>query len=174
MNGRTEIRGEIIMLKEDFEKLNTIRRKNKEPEFANPRNLAAGTIRQLDPALTASRPLKFQGYDVLRDDKSELPTNDFVYSAMRAVGIACNKRTKVVADMSSLIEFIQKWESKRHELPFNTDGLVIKVNDRKVFDSLGVVGKTPRGAVAFKYPAEQTTTIVKEIKIIQRILLVNT
>lgn len=165
LNGRTEIRGEIIMLKEDFEKLNTIRRKNKEPEFANPRNLAAGTIRQLDPALTASRPLKFQGYDVLRDDKSELPTNDFVYSAMRAVGIACNKRTKVVADMSALIEFIQKWESKRHELPFNTDGLVIKVNDRKVFDSLGVVGKTPRGAVAFKYPAEQTTTTIKDIKL---------
>lgn len=163
--GRTEVRGEIIMLKRDFENLNAIKRQKGEPEFANPRNLAAGTIRQLDPALTASRPLKFQGYDVLRDDKSELPTNDFVYSVMQAIGISCNKRTEVITDMSALAEFIKKWENKRHELPYNTDGLVIKVNDRKIFDSLGVVGKTPRGAVAFKYPAEQTTTIVKDIKI---------
>lgn len=163
--GRTEVRGEIIMLKRDFENLNAIKRQKGEPEFANPRNLAAGTIRQLDPALTASRPLKFQGYDVLRDDKSELPTNEFVYSVMQAIGISCNKRTKVITDMIALAEFIKKWENKRHELPYNTDGLVIKVNDRKIFDSLGVVGKTPRGAVAFKYPAEQTTTIVKDIKI---------
>ncbi|MCA9337791.1 NAD-dependent DNA ligase LigA [Candidatus Saccharibacteria bacterium] len=165
LRGRTEIRGEIIMFKRDFEQLNAKREAEGLAVFANPRNLAAGTIRQLDTRLVAERPLQFRGYDLLRDDPSEVPTYEFAYSTIRALGIACNPEAKVLDDIDSVMQFIKHWESKRHELPFITDGLVIKLNNRQLYAKLGVVGKTPRGAVAYKYPAEEATTIVKDIVI---------
>ncbi|HVS58626.1 MAG TPA: NAD-dependent DNA ligase LigA, partial [Candidatus Saccharimonadales bacterium] len=135
------------------------------PTFANPRNLAAGTIRQLDPALAAARPLRFRAYDLLRDDAGEVPTNDFVYRALRALGIAANPQAKVVKTVDDIMGFAAEWEDKRHDLPFNTDGLVVKLNDRQLFADLGFVGKAPRGAIAYKYAAEEATTIVKDIVI---------
>lgn len=165
LKGRTEIRGEIVIFKADFERLNQTQHAEGKPEFANPRNLAAGTIRQLDSELVASRPLRFIGYDVLRQDPNEVPTNQLAYQMMREVGIVCNQSAQVCRDLSELMIFLKTWENKRHELDFNTDGAVIKLNNRADFAQLGVVGKTPRGAVAFKYPAEQTTTIVRDIQI---------
>lgn len=163
--GRTEIRGEIIMTKAEFAALNNRQEKSGKPAFANPRNLAAGTIRQLDPRLVAERPLEFHGYDMLRDDPNDLPTNKYVYDAMQAVGITRNKQAMVRKGIDTVMEYVDEWQDKRHDLPFNTDGFVIKVNDRARYRELGVVGKTPRGAVAYKYAAEQTTTIVKDIVI---------
>lgn len=163
--GRTEIRGEVVMLKSDFEKLNASQQADGKPEFANPRNLAAGTIRQLDPALVASRPLHFRGYDLIRDDTNEVPTNMYAYESMTAVGITRNLEASVFKSVDEVMAFVEHWDAARHELPFNTDGLVIKVNNRTVFENLGVVGKQPRGAVAYKYAAEQATTIVKDIVI---------
>ena len=157
--GRTEVRGEVVMLKKDFEALNMHQREQGKPEFANPRNLAAGTIRQLDPALVASRPLSFRGYDVFRDDDAEIPTNMYAYEAMTAIGIVRNKQASVFTSLDGVMQFVNKWDTARHELPFNTDGLVIKVNDRRLYGELGVVGKQPRGAVAYKYAAEQATTM---------------
>lgn len=165
LNGRTEIRGEIVMLKKAFAELNKKRRQAGEPEFANPRNLAAGTIRQLDPQLVAARPLHFRAYDLLRDDPSEVPTNMFAYQALTALGITRNKEAQVFTSVEDAMKFVDGWAEKRDELPFNTDGLVIKVNNRAQFRELGVVGKQPRGAVAFKYAAEQATTVVKDIVI---------
>ena len=165
LNGRTEVRGEIVMLKRDFEELNEKQKALGQPTFANPRNLAAGTIRQLDPSLVAARPLHFRGYDVLRDDDSEIPTNNFAYEVLTAVGISCNQQAKVLDNLSDVMKFVDAWDSKRHNLPFNTDGLVIKINDRALYESLGLVGKNPRGAVAYKYAAEQATTIVRDIVI---------
>ena len=165
LRGRTEIRGEIVMLKRDFEELNKKQKVLGQPEFANPRNLAAGTIRQLDPALVAARPLHFRGYDVLRDDDSEIPTNSFAYDALTALGIICNRQASVFTNMADIMNFVNDWDEKRHDLPFNTDGLVIKINDRALYDSLGMVGKNPRGAVAYKYAAEEATTIVRDIVI---------
>ena len=165
LNGRTEIRGEIVMLKRDFEELNEKQKALGQPTFANPRNLAAGTIRQLDPSLVASRPLHFRGYDVLRDDAKEVPTYNFAYEVLNAVGISCNQQAKVLDNLSDVMKFVDAWDSKRHDLPFNTDGLVIKINDRALYESLGLVGKNPRGAVAYKYAAEQATTIVRDIVI---------
>lgn len=163
--GRTDVRGEIVMLKKDFTALNAVRRSKGEPEFANPRNLAAGTIRQLDPRLVAERPLHFRGYDLLRDDPNEVPTNMFAYEAMSALGITRNQEASVFTSLPGVMQFVDQWGEKREELPFNTDGLVIKVNDRTQFIQLGIVGKQPRGAVAFKYAPEQATTIVRDIVI---------
>ena len=163
--GRTEIRGEIVMLKKDFAKLNEARRKLGEPEFANPRNLAAGTIRQLDPRLVAERPLTFIAYDLLRDDPSEVPTHMVAYETLTALGIRRNQQAEVFSSLDAVMQFVDKWDKKRQELPYNTDGLVIKVNDRAQYQELGVVGKQPRAAVAYKYAAEQATTIVRDIVI---------
>ncbi len=163
LSGRTEIRGEIVMYKDQFAKLNTEREKQELPKFANPRNLAAGTIRQLDPKLVAARPLQFHAYDMLRQNIEETPTNDYIYKAIRELGLIANKQAKTAKKSQEILKFAKEWEQKRKTLPFNTDGLVIKVNDRRLYARLGVVGKAPRGAVAFKYPAEQATTKVKDI-----------
>lgn len=165
LSGRTEVRGEIVMLKKDFEKLNKERELSGEPVFANPRNLAAGTIRQLDPKLVTGRPLSFRAYDVLCDNPIDIPTNSFAYSALHELGFSINPQAKSFETLNDVMNFVDEWDSRRHELDFNTDGLVIKVNDRKQFASLGVVGKQPRAAVAYKYAAEQATTVVKDIVI---------
>lgn len=163
LKGRTEVRGEIVMYKNDFEKLNQARSKSGQALFANPRNTAAGTIRQLDPKLVSERKLHFRAYDLLRDSTREIPTYGYAYEAMRALGFLANDQAEVFQDVVSLMKFADKWDEKRTELPFNTDGLVIKVNDRDLYDRLGVVGKAPRGAVALKYAAEQATTKVHDI-----------
>ena len=165
LRGRTEIRGEIVMLKRDFAELNEKQKALGQPEFANPRNLAAGTIRQLDPSLVAARPLHFRGYDVLRDNDAEVPTNSFAYEALTALGITRNQQASVFTTLADVMNFVNEWDDKRHDLPFNTDGLVIKINDRALYESLGLVGKNPRGAVAYKYAAEQATTIVRDVVI---------
>lgn len=165
LSGRTEVRGEIIMLKKDFEALNKKREEVGEPVYANPRNLAAGTIRQLDPELVANRPLQFRAYDLLRDDPKNVPTYDLAYQTMRNLGIIAGGETKVLDNLDDVMKFVDQWEEKRHKLPFNTDGLVIKVNDRARYSELGVVGKNPRAAVAYKYAAEEATTVVKDIVI---------
>lgn len=163
LQGRTEVRGEIVMYKKDFESLNKAREKKGQALFANPRNTAAGTIRQLDPQLVAQRPLHFRAYDVLRDNPDDLPTNADVYKVANDLGFLVNKQAPVLNSIVAVKKHIDTWEDKRHDLPFNTDGLVIKVNDRSIYRQLGVAGKAPRAAAAYKYPAEQSTTIVKDI-----------
>ena len=149
LSGRTEIRGEIVMYKDQFEKLNAEREKQGLPRFANPRNLAAGTIRQLDPKLVAARPLQFHAYDMLRGDGAETPTNEFIYQAVRELGLVSNPQAKKMNSIEEVLKFAQEWEDKRKKMPFNTDGLVVKINDRQLQARLGVVGKAPRGAVAY-------------------------
>ncbi|HPG37506.1 MAG TPA: NAD-dependent DNA ligase LigA, partial [Candidatus Saccharibacteria bacterium] len=161
--GRTEVRGEIVMYKADFERLNAQRAAAGQPLFANPRNLAAGTIRQLDPSLVAARPLHFRGYDLQRQDLTETPSNTYEYKAMHALGFLVNTKTLTTDKLDDVFKYIEKWSEKRHSLPYNTDGLVIKIDDRALYERLGVVGKAPRAAVAYKYAAEQATTRVKDI-----------
>ena len=165
LRGRTEIRGEIVMFKSDFAKLNEQREKAGQPLFKNPRNLAAGTIRQLDPKLVADRPLNFVGYDIIRDSLDDTPTIAFGYSMLQELGIATSRQTQVVQGIDEIMEYIEHLDRIRAELPFNTDGAVIKLNDRAQFAKLGTVGKTPRAAVAYKFAAEEATTIVKDIVI---------
>lgn len=163
LSGITEIRGEIVMLKKDFNALNAQREKDQLPTFANPRNLSAGTIRQLDPQLVAERPLTFIGYDLQRDDAKQVPTHMFAYEAMTDLGITRSMEANVFTHLDDVMKYLDTWGIKKEELPYMIDGIVIKVNDRKQYADLGVVGKNPRGAVAYKYPAEQQTTKVKDI-----------
>lgn len=165
LHGRTEIRGEIVMYKNDFSALNEAREKAGLPLFKNPRNLAAGTIRQLDPQLVSERPLNFVGYDIIRDTLEDTPTIAFGYSMMHELGITTSRLTQVVRGIDEIMAYVEHLGEIRAGLPFNTDGAVIKLNDREQFARLGTVGKTPRAAVAFKFAAEEATTIVKDIVI---------
>ena len=165
LRGRTEIRGEIVMHKDDFAALNQRRRAAGQPEFANPRNLAAGTIRQLDPKLVAERPLNFVGYDIIRDNLEDTPTIAFGYQMMNELGITTSRQTQIVYGLDEVMSYVNHLDELRQSLQFNTDGAVIKLNDRRQFADLGIVGKTPRAAVAYKFAAEEATTIVRDIVI---------
>ena len=162
--GEVEVRGEIVIFKKDFEKLNARQVKNGEQPFANPRNLAAGSIRQLDPKIAASRPLRFIAYDLVTPNSA---TWGEAYAKLKKMRFQTSGEDKVfeARQQEELFEYIRNLDEYRKGLPFNTDGMVIKINDRAVYDRLGIVGKTPRGAVAFKFPAEESTTKVRDIVI---------
>ena len=157
-----EVRGEVIIFKQDFEKLNQMQAKLGEKPFANPRNLAAGTIRQLDPRIAASRPLRFMAYDLVTPD---LPTHQEAYDFLRQIGFQTSGQDHVYTHLNEVFAEIQHLGQVRGDFLFNTDGMVIKINDRKIYSELGIVGKTPRAAVAFKYPAEESTSKVRDIVI---------
>ena len=159
---RLEVRGEVIIFKQDFEKLNQMQTKLGEKPFANPRNLAAGTIRQLDPRIAASRPLRFMAYDLVTPD---LPTHQEAYVFLRQIGFQTSGQDHVYTHLNEVFAEIEHLGQVRGNFLFNTDGMVIKINDRKIYSELGIVGKTPRGAVAFKYPAEESTSKVRDIVI---------
>ena len=162
--GEVEVRGEIILFKKDFEEIQKKQRKLGEKEFANPRNLAAGTIRQLDPKVAASRNLKFMAYDLVTPN---LPTHKEAYEKLRELGFRTSNEDRIFkgSELSEMFKYIRNLDDYRKGLPFNTDGMVIKINDRVIYDQLGIIGKTPRGAVAFKFPAEESTTKVRDIVI---------
>lgn len=157
-----EVRGEVIIFKQDFEKLNQMQAKLGEKPFANPRNLAAGTIRQLDPRIAASRPLRFMAYDLVTPD---LPTHQEAYEFLRQIGFQTSGQDHVYTHLNEVFAEIKHLGQVRGNFLFNTDGMVIKINDRKIYSELGIIGKTPRGAVAFKYPAEESTSKVRDIVI---------
>lgn len=158
--GRVEIRGEIILYRKDFDLINEEREKQGLPKFMNPRNTAAGTVRQLDPSLVAARPLKFHAWSLINDS---IKTKKQEYELIHKLGFIVNPQFSVVNSYDKIINFIEHWEEKRLDLPFNTDGLVVTVNEKNLFARLGSVGKAPRGAVAYKYPPEQATSKVKDI-----------
>lgn len=160
--GHTEVRGEIIIYKADFEKLQATQRAKGEKEFANPRNLAAGSIRQLDPKIAASRALRFIAYDLVTPD---LPTHQAAYTKLRALKFQTSGVEQTFSSLNDVLKRITEMETQRQALPFDTDGLVVKVNSRKIYRELGIIGKTPRAAVAFKFPAEEATTQVRDIVI---------
>lgn len=162
--GETEVRGELIMLRADFDQINRQLIERGDKPFANPRNLAAGTIRQLDPQVVASRPLEFHAYDLLRDGIDDVMTNQAVYEKLAQLGFKVNPEAHLESSFADAISYAHRFRTEvQPSLPFNTDGLVIKINDRKLYDRLGIVGKYPRGAVAYKYPAETATTKVRDI-----------
>ncbi len=160
--GHVEVRGEIVIFKRDFEELNQQQKKRGEKPFANPRNLAAGSIRQLDPRVAASRRLRFMAYDLVDPN---LAKHSEAYAWLREMGFRTSGEDHVFKSLDAVIEEIKRLETTRATLPFNTDGMVIKINDRAIYQKLGIVGKTPRGAVAYKYPAEESSTIVRDIVI---------
>jgi len=162
MKGRIEVRGEAYMAKKTFDKLNREQLKKGEAEFANPRNAAAGAIRQLDSKLTATRHLDFYGYALYGD--FGLVTHEQEHELLKLLGAPTNPENRYCKTLDEVQAF-HDWVIKhRDKLNYWTDGVVVNLNDSKLFQKLGVVGKTPRGVVAYKFPAEEATTIVEDVQ----------
>jgi DNA ligase (NAD+) len=161
---RFEVRGEVIMPLKMFERLNAQREAAGEPKFANPRNSAAGTIRQLDPRIVAQRKLDMFHYYLLVGGKVPLKEHWKTLDTLADMGFKVNPNRRLCASFDELLEFIQEWETKRNDLEYETDGVVVKVNDTRLWEELGNTAKSPRWAIAYKYPARQATTVVKDIR----------
>lgn len=161
--GRFEVRGEVYISKANFESLCQAQERAGLPHFANPRNLAAGSMRQLDPSLTAARKLQFFAYGLAGEHGLE--THQEEHQLAAKLGLPVEPHSQLCPDLKTVESFLQKWDEQRQELGYGTDGVVINVNNESTFTTLGVVGKAPRGAVAFKFAAEQTTTVVRDIQL---------
>lgn len=157
-----EVRGEIYMLKKEFEAMNAERAAKDEPLFANPRNAAAGAVRQLDPAITARRPLTFMAY-ALRD--GSVKTHQQEHQLLKELGFPTDQNAILLHDASEVIAYVAKMQSERAEMPLQLDGVVVTINDRGVYERAGIVGGNPRGAIAYKWPAEEATTKLNNITI---------
>lgn len=157
--------GEVWLSAKMLENINKERRATEEPEFANPRNAAAGTIRQLDSAIVAKRKLALTAYDIslIQSGKLNLDTQEAELLALKKLGFKTDSNWRVVKSIAGVLEFWQEWQEKKHTQDFWIDGVVIKVNQKKYQDALGFTGKAPRWAIAFKFPAEQGTTKIKEV-----------
>ncbi|MBI2446923.1 MAG: NAD-dependent DNA ligase LigA, partial [Candidatus Omnitrophica bacterium] len=155
-----EVRGEVFMKIKELEKLNKKREKKEEPLFANPRNAAAGSVRQLDSKVTAERPLDIYCYGVGKIEGRTFNTHLEVLEALRDWGIKTNPNTKVCKDIDEVIDFYEDWTKKREKLDYEIDGIVIKVNDLKLQDELGTISRSPRWALAAKFPGRQETTLM--------------
>ena len=160
--GKIEIRGEVYMEKKAFEKFNEEQKKKGLPTFANPRNLAAGSIRQLNPKLAASRPLKFLAYDIITDFGQTKHSQE--HRILTALGFKTDSGRECQS-LEEVVEFWREVAKKRETLPFLIDGIVINLDENSLFKKLGVVGKTPRGSRAFKFVPKQATTVIEDIKL---------
>ena len=160
-----EVRGEVFLSKRGFQKLNREREEAGLPIFANPRNAAAGSVRQLDPRVTAGRPLDIYVYG-LGWAEGPTPTRHWeVMQWLRSLGFKVNPQNVLFREIAEVARWYDEWEDKRHSLPYETDGLVVKVNEIDYQRRLGAVGREPRWAVAYKFPATQATTKLLHIGI---------
>ena len=161
-----EVRGEVILSKSGFNKLNQQQRDKGEKTFANPRNAAAGSLRQLDPKITASRPLSFFSYAVGKVEGGKLPdTQMAVLELLRDWGLRMNPEVREVVGMQGCLEYYSDLQNKRDGLDYDIDGVVYKVNDLQQQDELGFVSRAPRWAIAHKFPAQEETTILQAIDV---------
>lgn len=158
-----EVRGEVYIPTDAFKKLNEEREDLELPVFANPRNAAAGSLRQLDPGITAQRPLSTYVYALGYVEGAEFETHFEVLEFYRSVGFRVNPHIMLLKDFDDVIKYCMSWREKRDSLPYEIDGIVIKVNSLRQQEMLGYTSKSPRWAIAYKFPAEQKTTVVKDI-----------
>lgn len=162
-----EVRGEVLMLKKDFERLNAQQREKKEKEFANPRNAAAGSLRQLDSRITASRKLSFFAYGIGVVEGGRLPKDkhDRLLDYLVSLHLPIARERQVVRGVKGLLEYYRRIGAKRDKLPYDIDGVVYKVNDLALQNKLGFVARAPRFAVAHKFPAQEELTEVLDIEV---------
>jgi len=160
---RIEVYGEVYMNKVSFKKLNEERDKQGENLFANPRNAAAGSVRQLDSSITAKRQLDTFIYQATFPDGSDFKTHYEVLKFLYDAGFKVNPNIKECQTIEEAIEYCEIWRKKKNELNYEIDGMVIKVNQLYLREELGSTSKSPRWAIAFKFPAEQMTTVIKDI-----------
>ncbi len=155
-----EVSGEVFLPQKSFEKLN----KSQEKDFANPRNAAAGTVRQLDPQVAADRELDMFCYHIDKNSIHEtIKTQEDVLKSLNNLGLKVCKKYKKLKNIDEVIKFCVQWVDKRHDLPYEIDGIVIKVNDLSKQKKMGYTAKAPRYAVAFKFPAEQVSSQIKDV-----------
>lgn len=160
-----EIRGEAYMPHSEFKRINEERDEEGLPTFVNPRNAAAGSLRQQDPAITASRNLAFFAYAIGSESGANIHTQEELLHTLENFHFSVNPHYRVCNTVDDVIEAINYWGEKRHELPYDTDGMVIKVNDFNDQEMLGSTAKDPKWATAYKYPPEEVETIIKDITI---------
>jgi DNA ligase (NAD+) len=160
-----EVRGEVVMNRTGFEKLNAERDRQGLPRFANPRNAAAGSLRVLEPSITASRPLEYFAYLMLVDGNTVFANHSESLDALVEMGFKVNPNRAVCQDIDELLAFCARWEEGRDSLPYEIDGVVAKVDSLAQQQALGWTSKAPRWAIAFKYPARQAETVVDSIEV---------
>jgi len=158
-----EVRGEAYLSRKVFEKINREREDEGEARFANPRNAAAGTLRQLDPSITARRRLGMFAYDVLAGERKAFDTHWEALNWLETAGLRVNTNRALCDSIEGVIEFCNEMEAKREELDYEIDGVVVKINSTAMQEDFGATGKAPRWAIAYKYPARQATTRVNDI-----------
>ncbi len=160
---RFTVRGEVFLTKEEFARINAEFEARGERTYANPRNLAAGTLRQLDPRLVAERNLDFFAYDIVTDVGQG--THEEEHGILKRLGFTTNPHNRLVGSLEEVFRFRDEWEKRREELEYEADGVVVIVNDNAVFEALGSVGKAPRGALAFKFAAKEATTRLLSVRV---------
>lgn len=164
-----EVRGEAIMKKNVLKKLNEQNKKEGKAPFANSRNAAAGSLRQLDPNLAKERHLDFFAYEVAQIKgngwEERIDKHSKKHGLLKELGFVVDEHTKKFSSSKNIPDFVKEISKIRGNLPFGIDGVVINIDDTTTFEKLGVIGKDPRGVIAYKYPAEKATTIIKDIKI---------
>lgn len=160
------IRGEAYMPIHEFEELNRKLQEEGKRTYLNPRNTAAGSLRQLDPALTASRNLTLLVYQIIHSEGGKVPTSQWeVLEYFKALGFPVTDIARRFDDFEEALTYTESWDKRRDELLYEADGMVIKIDDLNLAKDLGFVGKDPRGAIAFKFPAREVTTTLQDIKI---------
>jgi DNA ligase (NAD+) len=159
-----EVRGELLMPTASFKKINEERERDGLPTFANPRNFTAGTVRQLDSNITAERRLDYFPYILLQNGRTYFDHHSKTLAALEAAGFKVNPNHKLVRSMDEVWAFIQRWEEKRDSLPYEIDGIVVKVDRTSLQDDLGFTGKAPRWAIAYKYAARGGVTKLEKIR----------
>lgn len=163
---KLEVRGEVFLPRKSFEKLNQERTRQNQPLFANPRNAAAGSMRQLDPRITATRPLDIFVYQFGYAEGKDTPDDHWeIMEYLKSLGFKTNPHNNIFSSIEQVSAYYDQWVSKREELPYEADGIVVKVNSIKQQKKLGEVGHEPRWAIAYKFPAIQGNTILKSIEI---------
>src|SRR5579883_754831 len=162
---RFEVRGEVIMPRKSFEKLNAEREQQQLSQFANPRNAAAGALRALEPTVTASRRLEYFAYFLMVDGKFYFEKQWDALQTLEKMGFKVNPYKAKCADLDDVLKFYRNWEGKRESLPYEIDGVVLKVNSVAQQNALGWTAKAPRWAVAFKFAAHQAETVVEDIQV---------
>ncbi len=160
-----EVRGELLMPTASFQRMNEEQEQKGLPKFANPRNATAGTVRQLDPRITASRRLDFFAYGLLVDGNTIFDRHSEALKALESAGFKVNPNHKLAHSIDDVWNFIGQWEGKRESLPYETDGIVVKVDRIRLQQELGVTGKAPRWAIAFKYAAHSGETQIEDIQV---------
>ncbi len=161
-----EVSGEVFLPKKSFERINKEHKQKGEDGFANPRNAAAGTIRQLDPQIAASRNLDAFFYELGHHSfKNEPKTQHEVLERFKQIGLKINPDHKQCSSIEDVIRFCKSWHDKKDTMPYEVDGIVIKVDDRQKQKKMGFTAKYPRGMIAYKFPAEQAMTVVEDIQV---------